>query len=314
MWAVLTRLRRPNSHYYTSKEQDLIKKLDPINKARLYADEKLDVKYTLKEAKDLKSIKEKVLSEYQSTVAFEGRFGVSPREIKSILYKSILNNNEKSLTPMSMFSALEELIKEKSVYQFLQIEPQEGYHKCDDFIEKTKIYFAKKFQKEFTKSMSLVDELAYGELIERYIEHVVANVKKEKVYDNLQKKYVDPSEKVMKDIEVILNPPAPINKFREGLLSKLASRKIENPDEKIVVTEVFDDILTKIETHYYKKKEEMVKKTLEAVLTLDSESKKLFTEKDLELAAVTLNNLETRFGYDRNSAIEAVKFLINRLK
>ena len=43
-------------------------------------------------------------------------------------------------------------------------------------------------------------------------------LKKKKVYDNLQKKYVDPSEKVMKDIEVILNPPAPINKFREGLL------------------------------------------------------------------------------------------------
>ena len=62
---------------------------------------------------------------------------------------------------MSMFKALEDLIKEKSVYQFLQIEPQEGYHKCDDFIEKAKIYYAKKFQKDFIKSMSLVDELAY---------------------------------------------------------------------------------------------------------------------------------------------------------
>ena len=136
LWAVLTRLRRPNTHFYAGKEQDLIKKLDPINKARLYSDDKIDVKYSLKEAKDLKTIKSKVLSEYASTVAFEGRFGVSPREIKSILYKSILNPNEKSLTPMSMFKALEELIKEKSVYQFLQIEPQEGYHKCDDFIEK----------------------------------------------------------------------------------------------------------------------------------------------------------------------------------
>ena len=43
LWAVLTRLRRPNTHFYTGKEQDLIKKLDPINKARLYSDDKIQV-------------------------------------------------------------------------------------------------------------------------------------------------------------------------------------------------------------------------------------------------------------------------------
>ena len=102
--------------------------------------------------------------------------------------------------------------------------------------------------------MSLVDELAYESLIERYIDHVVASVKKEKIYDNLKRQYVEPSEKVMKDIEEILKPTLTVDKFRESLINKLASRKIENPDEEIVVVEVFDDILHKIESHYYKKK------------------------------------------------------------
>ena len=314
LWAVLTRLRRPNTHFYTNKEQDLIKKLDPINKARLYSDDKIDAKYSIKEAKDLASIKSKVLSEYASTVAFEGRFGVSPREIKSILYKSILNPNEKSLTPISMFKALEDLIKEKSVYQFLQIEPQEGYHKCDDFIEKTRIYYAKKFQSEFIKSMSLVDDVAYESLIERYIDHVVASVKKEKIYDSLKRQYVEPSENIMKDIEDILKPTLAVDKFRESLITKLAARKIENPNEEIVVVEVFDDILQKIESHYYKKKEDKVKKTLEAILALDTESEKLFTVADLTLAKSTLENLEARFGYDKESSLESSKFLINRIK
>ena len=59
-----------------------------------------------------------------------------------------------------------------------------------------------------------------------------------------------------------------VDKFRESLINKLASRKIENPNEEIVVVEVFDDILQKIESHYYKKKEDKVKKTLEAILAL----------------------------------------------
>ena len=130
----------------------------------------------------------------------------------------------------------------------------------------------KKFQSEFIKSMSLVDDVAYESLIERYIDHVVASVKKEKIYDSLKRQYVEPSENIMKDIEDILKPTLAVDKFRESLITKLAARKIENPNEEIVVVEVFDDILQKIESHYYKKKEDKVKKTLEAILALDTES------------------------------------------
>ena len=162
--------------------------------------------------------------------------------------------------------------------------------------------------------MSLVDDVAYESLIERYIDHVVASVKKEKIYDSLKRQYVEPSENIMKDIEDILKPTLAVDKFRESLITKLAARKIENPNEEIVVVEVFDDILQKIESHYYKKKEDKVKKTLEAILALDTESEKLFTVADLTLAKSTLENLEARFGYDKESSLESSKFLINRIK
>ena len=54
-------------------------------------------------------------------------------------------------------------------------------------------------------------------LIERYIDHVVASVKKKNLR-LLKRQYVEPSENIMKDIEDILKPTLDVDKFRESLI------------------------------------------------------------------------------------------------
>lgn len=311
LWAVLTRLKQPNPEYYEAKSRSLIARLDPTNKIKVYEDAFGQSEFKPADIALFKELRGRIMEEYQNVVAYEGRFGASPREIRSILYRAAQHPNFPTLTPMAIFDELERLVKDRTVYEFLQLEPRGKYHQPSDFIQVMKKDFAKTFEHEASQAMTLVEDTQYDALLKRYVEGVVAKVKGEKIYNKATSSYEPASESMLEDVEKILSISGPIERHRESILGRIAAYKIDNPDKSIVVGEVFGDYLKTLRDHYYQESKKIIDRNFEVMLAIKSDVDGKFSQKEIELAELTYKNLNERFGYDELSAVESLKFLIS---
>jgi predicted Ser/Thr protein kinase len=311
LWAVMTRLKQPNPDYYDSKYRALVSRIDPRSKIRLYEGQSLLPLFKPQEEALLRELRFTIQEEYQNVVAYEGRFGASPREIRSILYRAIQNTRYSTLTPMAIFDELDRLVKDRTVYEFLQLEPRGKYHQPQEFITICKRDFADIFEKEVAASMTLVEEDQYETLLNRYIENVVAQLKREKLYSKGTGSYEAPNENLMRDIEKILKISGPIEKHRESLLGRIAAFKIDHPTESIVVGKIFHEYLDTIRGHYYEERKVMVDVNYRVMLSLGTDEAKKFKEEEIALAESTFTNLAARYGYQREAATESLKFLLS---
>ncbi len=308
LWAVMTRLKQPNPDYYDSKYRALIARLDPRHKIKLYEGESLMPLFKPQEEASLRELRKQIQDEYQNVVAYEGRFGASPREVRSILYRAIQNPKRTTLTPMALFEELDRLVKDRTVYEFLQLEPRGKYHQPQEFIQVCKRDFAEIFEKEVTASMTLVDEGQYESLLGRYIENVVAQVKREKLYNKITGNYELPNENLMRDLERIIKVSGPIEKHREALLGRIAAFKIDNPTAAIVVSKIFHEYMDTIQQHYYDEQKKQVDENFKVMMVLGTDEARNFKAEELELADTTYKNLEKRYGYSKEAAFESLKF------
>ena len=243
-------------------------------------------------------------------MSFEGRFGASPREVRSILYRAAQNQKYETLTPMNIFAELERLVKDRTVYEFLQLEPRGKYHQPHEFISVLKDDFQKIFIREITASMRLVEDEEYSNLLKQYVTHVVASVKKEKIFNKGTNSYEPPSDKIMTDMEKIIRISGATERHREAMLGKIAAFKIDNPTDDIDVGTIFSDYLKAIQDHFYGEREAAVNSNFKVMLSLNTDDEKNYKPDEITLAQDTYQNLETRFGYDRISAEACLRFLM----
>ena len=312
LWAVMTRLKQPNADYYDTKYRALLSRLDPRSKVRLYEGESLLPVFKPQEEAQLYELRKEIREEYQNVVAYEGRFGASPREIRSILYRAVQNKKHDSLTPMAIFEELERLVKDRTVYEFLQLEPRGKYHQPQEFILVCRRDFMEVFEREASAAMTLVDEMQYEALFNRYIEHVVAQVKKERVYSKITSSHELPNENLMKEVERILKIQTPTDKHREGMIGRIASAKIEKPNDPINISKIFHEYLETMKGHYYEERKVQLDDNFKVMLAIANGDTQNLSTEEKELAESTYQQLETRFGYTRSAAAESLKFLLTQ--
>ncbi len=314
IWSVMTRYKQPDPEFYDSAQRGLIARLDPRSKARLYEDETLRPVFKNSEESQLKELRGRIMGESLGMVVYEGRFGASPREIKQILARAAQNPKHETLTPMGIFDELERIIKDRTVYEFLQFESRGKYHDAAQFIAMIKDEFADVFETETLKSMSMVADEEYDRLLQRYIENVVAEVKREKIYNTASEQYEPANQNLMREIEKILGISGSVERHREGLLSRIAGWKLDNPKAEIDITVIFQDIMIKVQEHYYGQRKAVVQVVHEAMLSLGTDDERRLDDKARQQAKETFSELERRFGYDGVSARECLKFMLKHNK
>lgn len=262
----------------------------------------------------LREIRNRLLAESQGVVIYEGRFGASPREVRAILHKAAHNSKHETLTPMAIFDELDKLVRDRTVYEFLQFEARGKYHDAAAFIQVIRDDFVDIFEREVFMSMTLVEEEQYDALLKRYVQHVVATVKKERIYNPLTSSNEQPSENLMKDVEKILGVSGAVDRYREGLLGRIAAQKIDNPKADIDVVEIFQDLLRKLQEHYYDRRNALIEENYKAMFAHGTDEEKHLSANERKLAQTTFEQLEQRFGYDPVSARACLKFVVNQRK
>jgi predicted Ser/Thr protein kinase len=289
-------------------------RLDPRSKIALYEGTSLAHAYKIAEENVLKELRTKIYTESQGVPVYEGRFGASPREIRGILHRACENSRHATVTPMAIFAELRRLVRDKTVYEFLQFEPRGRYHDAERFIESVEEFFAAKFESEVLSSMTLVGEGQYESHLQKYIDHVVAFIKKEKIYNSAIGGFEEANSDLMREFEKIIGVTGSVERHRQGLLARIAATKIENPSKVIDTTEIFADLLEKMRGHYHEEKSKLVDEIYKAMVLLDTDDRKNLSTDQATKAEQTFAHLEKQFGYDRDTAKACLRFMMGMTK
>jgi predicted Ser/Thr protein kinase len=311
LWATLTRLKRPEPDHYPSSVRDTVSKLTPLEKADLYSRGKVPEGIGAEKARELKRVIPDMMSEGEGSSDYEGRRGASPREMKMILLNASQNDRFPCLSPLAVFKELRELVKDPSVFPFLQMKPDGDFHRHDDFIDVVNERYIELIDAEIRSAMGLVEEKQYEDLFARYIDHVSQWLKEEKVYNRITGKAEEPDEELMGNVEEMLDIEEDIEDFRHGLISTIAAYSIDHPGEKIDFRKTFPNFFEALQRKFYEERQDQIRRIQESLLRYFDDDKGQLDAEEIEAVETTLKNLKSRYGYCDQCAREAVAFLLS---
>lgn len=311
-WAVLTRLEPPNPEAYDDEHKRLVAELSPVEKMRLYDDGSVPERLTQKERKELRQVAAELYEEHAASDDYEGRHGASARELRVALLNAAQSSAFDHLSPIAVLDELRELVRARSSYEWLRRDAVRGYRDAEAFVEIVEGLYVRDLDEEIRTAMGLVKAGSHIELFERYIKHVSAWTRREKLTDAVTGKLMDADAELMKRVEdVLLASSESPEDFRRSVIAQIGAYKLEHPDDQVDYALLFGGYMKRLNEDFYNQRRRLVEKLEQAYLkTLDGEDKDL-DAKDREQVASFRKSLAA-LGYDDSSARAAVAFLMAR--
>lgn len=309
-WAVLTRLEAPRPDRYPEAVRDLIISLSPEEKLELYESGTVPERLSQKEGKELKTLISKLYSEYDDDLEYEGKYGASPREMRTLILSASQDARYDHLSPIAILEGIQNLLRERTSYEFLRREPARGYRDAEHFLQVVRKRYLADLSESLRASIGLIDTDSHKHMLERYIKNVSAWIKREKLYHPVTQKLVDPDADLMVQIEqVLMAGSESVEDFRRSMISQIGSRKLENPDMEIDYGELFRPYLKKLKDNYFEQQRRVVEVAQTAFLLLLDGSEAQLDAKEKHLAATLRKNLHD-MGYNDSSARNAMAHLL----
>ncbi len=317
LFGVMTRLRSCQGKTYTDKKLSKITaKLNPLDKALfLSEDTKIPEHLDVESKQILKQGKSDVVNEYEFENLYEGKFGLSPRDIKKFIYK--LSNKYKNITFIEVFEELHRLIQKKNDYDFLNMTAQGDYHHPARFIGLLKEHCLSIFDKSLRESLGLVDDRSYDEYLKKYIENVNSLIKGEKIKNQITGKYEEYDQYFIKEFEQNINLKDNPETYRSHLISRLGAFYLDNPGiKKIDYTEVFPDVVEKLQESFRNEQKKFIKNIsknivyFEAEISEDESKSTPLAKKEKEEIQRVLTNLQEKYQYSEQGALSLLKYII----
>ncbi len=314
LWAVLTRLKRPIPERYQGELREMVEDLAPLEKLRLYDSGEAPDRLALAQAKVLKKQAPDLYRESEVYPNYEGRSGVSAREIKTALFNAAQASGGRCLTPLAVLEELAAICKDKSVHDFLQQEVVDGYHDHEEFVRVAEAEYLDDIDEEIRDSMGLVTESQYREVFTRYVTIVSHWVKGEKLRNAVTGAYEPPDEQRMTELEKIVMPPGDDRRnFRRTLISAIGAFRLDHPDAtEIDYVAIFPDLFRRLRDHYYEERKRQLRHGREDVLRYLSDERASLDEKARGRVEGTLRTMRDRYGYCEQCAQDAILFLMRR--
>lgn len=320
LWATMTRMRHPQSKNYKDKKLgEIVPKLTPLEKALYISHKALPEYLTQEEQQHLKIGYDEIRLEFDNESMYEGKFGISPREIKQIIYH--LASEHDSITFIEIIDYLKELSEKKEEFDFLEITSQGDFHNPKKFLYLIEQHFLNIFDSDVRDSLGLVDNRSYEDYIGRYVNNVNAIYKKEKIKNPVTGKYEEPDKFFIKEFESNIHLKEDPDTFRSYILSKLGAYSLDNPGKKIVYTNVLEGITKQLKESFRNEQKKIInavgKNLVYYIKELEDQDsgKKVdsgLSEQGRKEIETVLNALMKRHKYSRVGALNCLKVLITK--
>ncbi len=313
LWSVMTRMRAPIAKSYQDEKLGRITEaLNPLEKSLLYGTTETPDSFDSESRQILKMGVDDVMNEYENDSMYEGKFGISPREVKQIIYD--LAYSHKSVTFLEVLEYLKALNDKKAEYDFLNIANQGDYHNPRKSIDLIELWCLNILDNEVRDSLGLVDDRSYEDYISKYILSVNAVIKGEKVKNNVTGKFEVPDSYFIKEFETNVHINEAPEKFRSNLIARLGAYSLDHRGKPIVYSEVFQDIVTLLQESFRKEQKKIIDKIAKNLVLFLSEKKEGVThslDKEVrDLITGIINSLQTKYHYTENGAISSLQYLL----
>src|SRR5713101_2558877 len=264
-------------------------------------------------AKELKKNLQELWKESDSYPNYEGRTGASARELKTVITNAAQNPQYKCLTPQAILEELSSLTKDKSVYEFLQQEVVDGYHDHEEFVRAVENEYLDVLDDEVRDAMGLVSEKQYRELFERYVGHVLAWTRGERVRNKVTGEMERPDEDLMVQTEgIVLSGGEERREFRRALIAAIGAHRIDHPEGDIDYSQIFPDLFRRLRDHFFDERKRTLRRNSEKMLRYLGDERGLLTAKEVQQVESTLTGMKSRFGYCDHCAKDALLLLITK--
>lgn len=320
LWAVLTRLRRPQGKHYKGEVGSLIARLRPLDKANLYDSARAPDDWPDADRRLLRANLERLSTEYDNAeeefeglidAAYEGRRGASPREILTILGEAAQDEQHPCLSPLAVLREIRRVIADKSLYEFLRLEPDSGYGDIDRLTDDVQAEYRRLVKDEIQRAVALVEESAYEALFEDYFRHVKSFDSGEKLRNRITGALEPASDELMTRVEAMVGVTEKPATFRKNLIVRIAAWALDHPGQRINYREIFHDMLQAVKASYHRERDAAVRQVHSQLLRYGTEDWVTVAPSD----QVRIEAAMTRFrgfGYCDRCAKEALHFVLRR--
>jgi predicted Ser/Thr protein kinase len=310
LWAVLTRMRKPQVDRYPAPVAEVVAKLTPIEKAELYAFGTAPSAVTAAQAKELIAHIKDLFVESEVYPVYEGRIGASPREMQGVLFNAANSPRYSYVSPVVVLDEIAELCKQTSLYEFLKQDVQPGgYHDHRRFVDLVRDRMIDRIDDEVRLALGLIEEGEYQRVFERYLSHVTHWVKKEKVRNSGTGRLEDPDENFMRETEKTLEVSVKPEEFRGGLIAKIGAWSLDHRGEKPQYDLIFPDLLKKLRGAYYERHKKAISRGVRELVFHLTGNDGAVSAEGLERAKAAVTTLVDRFGYTPDSARDLVALM-----
>lgn len=310
LWAVLTRLRRPAAENYPKDLQSFIERLNPLEKAMFYAHGELPDWLPHSYTKDFAATRGRMVHEFSDSVRYEGSFGASPREGKMILQNAVQYRKGGCVTSASIFRQIRKLIRDKSVFEWLRIEPEADYYDQLRLVELAEEYYISIIDHELKSTMDMVEETEHVKLMERYISQASAWLQKKKVLDEVSGEEREADERFLARIEKIIAPEDEAKSIRQSFVSKVGAYSLDHPNEKVEYGKLFKGEIKRLEDHYFARQKKKIHELNENLLKYMAGETKDMPPEQLKAVEHTMETMENKYGYHPECTKDIVTILM----
>ncbi|HET6613138.1 MAG TPA: hypothetical protein VFG83_14165 [Kofleriaceae bacterium] len=310
LWAVLTRMRKPMADKYPKPVAELVSRLGPLAKAELYATGKAPESFSQAQAKELRKHLPLIARESEAYPNYEGRTGASPRELMTVLFNAASSDKYTYVSPLAIIEEIEELSRHASVYEFLKQEALPGgFHDQRKIIQMVQGRLIARIDDDVRSSLGLVEEQEYARIFLRYVTHVTHWTRGEKVRNPSTGRMEDPDETMMGEVERTIDPGHKSDDLRREMISKIGAWSLDHPGEKPDYSDIFAPYFRRLREAYFDDQRRMVKRGIDELLRFFAGEAQSMTASAKTRAETALATLEKRFGYNPDSARDAVSLL-----
>ncbi len=159
LWAVLSRMRKPQIERFPSTLAEVIGKLSPLDKVELYSTGQVPEDLSPDRARELAAHVKDLFHESDTYPIYEGRVGASPREMQTVLLAAAGSQRYEYVSPLVVLDEIHELCKQSSLYEFLRQDVQPGgYHDHRKLVDVVRARLFDRIDDEVRASVGLVED------------------------------------------------------------------------------------------------------------------------------------------------------------
>jgi serine protein kinase len=312
-FAVFTRMRKPNPDRYARPIGAIVSTLSALEKADLYSLGRAPERLDADSQKLLRAAITEVWTESDAYPIYEGRVGASPREMRMALLDAAQSTAFRCLSPLAVLEEIDALCQRKNEFDWLQQDPiVGGYHDVKVFRETLFSRLLNASEYELYVASGFVHEQQYADLFDRYVQHVSVWVKKERLYNRVTQRYEEPDEKMMAEVERLLDVKGDPQDWRRQLISGIAAWALDHPGQKVDTAVVFPRHIKRMrEAIFADKRQDVAALARDIVVLVREEGVGIDAARRAE-AQGAIDQLTTRFGYCPNCAADAASMLVRK--